>query len=123
MRERSDCPWAANWSVEPLQPVPKLRLRNDQLLPPGAPNGSEMTGMNSVISFIRWGLLIGASLWGGYLAIWAYQSASFSVAAEPILAEIYKTRAITLLPLGVAISAIGILFFLVLSPRRAKRND
>jgi hypothetical protein len=51
---------------------------------------------------------------GVYLLMWAFQSASYSVAAEPWLSEIYKAKALLLLPLGVLFIAVGALFFICL---------
>jgi F0F1-type ATP synthase membrane subunit c/vacuolar-type H+-ATPase subunit K len=59
-------------------------------------------------------LLVGLVAWGGYYIVWAYQSASFSVAAEPVMKSMYETRAMLALPVGVALIVIGVVLFLVL---------
>ena len=65
----------------------------------------------------RWIALVLFSLLGLYFLMWAYQSASYSVPAEPFMAEIYKTRAILLLPMSILHFAVGILFFVSLKPK------
>jgi len=70
-----------------------------------------------VRNLARWVLLLCFVGWGVYMLIWAFQSASFSVHADPILSEIYKTRALLLLPLSVLSMAVGALFFVCLRPQ------
>jgi hypothetical protein len=62
-------------------------------------------------------LLLAFLAWGSYYIMWAYQSASFSVAASPSMKAVYETRAMLALPLGVALVAIGVLLFLVVRRR------
>lgn len=68
----------------------------------------------------RWALFASFACYGAYLLIWAYQSASFSVRADPILSEVYKTRALLLVALSVLSAAIGVLFLVCLSSKRVK---
>jgi hypothetical protein len=63
---------------------------------------------------IRWVLLIFFVGYGIYCSQWAFQSASFSVPAEPFMSEIYKTRAMLLLPEAVLLLSVGVLFFICL---------
>lgn len=49
-------------------------------------------------------------LLGCYCLLWGIQSASFSVAAEPLASAIYQLRAEIMLPLGVLSIAIGALY-------------
>ncbi|MEW6643031.1 MAG: hypothetical protein AB1586_21180 [Pseudomonadota bacterium] len=62
------------------------------------------------------GYLIGVILilMGCFCLLWAIQSASFSVAAEPLAQAIYQTRAEIMLPLGLLSLATGVLYFYVL---------
>jgi len=67
-----------------------------------------------MLNVVRW-LLLGSFFGAGlYLLIWAFQSASFSVPAEPLMSEIYKTQALLLLPLSILFFAVGALFFICL---------
>ena len=68
---------------------------------------------------IRWGLLSAFAAAGVYLLMWSFQSASYSVPAESWQSEIYKVKALLLLPLGVLYVAVGALFFICLKLRRA----
>ena len=62
-------------------------------------------------------LLVAFLAWGGYYVVWAYEAASFSVAAAPPMKAVYETRAMLGLPLGVALIAIGILLLVVVNRR------
>ncbi len=65
-------------------------------------------------SISKWVLSGCCIIYGLYLLTLAFQYADFSVPAEPIMSEIYKTRAILLLPLSIAFIAIGAIFFVIL---------
>jgi polyferredoxin len=67
-----------------------------------------------MLNVVRWLLLVSFVAAGLYLLTWAFQSASFSVPAEPLMSEIYKTQALLLLPLSVLFFAVGVLFFVCL---------
>jgi len=67
-----------------------------------------------MLNFVRWSLLILFVATGCYFLLWAFQSASFSVPAEPLMSEIYKTRSLLLLPMSVLTIAVGALFFICL---------
>jgi hypothetical protein len=71
----------------------------------------------------RYGLLILFVLAALYCLMAVYQNADFSVAAPPAMAEIYKTRAMLLLPLSGLFLSVGILFFLVLGRSDQNRTD
>ncbi len=73
--------------------------------------------MRSIAAVI---LLLAFAAWGAYHLLWAYQSASFSVAAEPTLRAVYETRAMVALPIGIGLVAIGVLFFLGLQRRKSE---
>lgn len=63
-------------------------------------------------------LLVAFFGWGAYYVIWAYQSASFSVAADmPMKAE-YETRAMLAFPTGVLLIATGIVSGWIVWSRR-----
>jgi hypothetical protein len=61
---------------------------------------------------LRWGILISFVAMGTYCLLGSIQSASFSVPADPLLSEIYKTRAILLLPVAILMFSSGVLFFI-----------
>lgn len=63
---------------------------------------------------LRYSLLSIFSALGAYYFVWFLQSASFSVAAEPIASAIYKTRAEFCLPVSILLFAVGGLFFICL---------
>ena len=55
-------------------------------------------------------------------AVWcwmaAVQSASFSAGpASPLMVEIYKERALLMMPAALSLFSIGVLFFIVLRPK------
>ena len=62
-------------------------------------------------------LLLAFIAWGGYYVLWAYQSASFSVAATPPMKALYETRAMFAFPLGIALATLGVLLFIVIRGR------
>jgi hypothetical protein len=68
----------------------------------------------------RWILLALFCGLGLYSLLAAYQSASFSVVASPMMAEVYKTRAVLLLPISILLFAIGILLFILLARARQR---
>lgn len=70
--------------------------------------------IRAMLNLVRWMLLISFIAAGFYLLAWAFQSASFSVPAEPIMSEIYKTQSLLLLPLSVLFFSVAVLFFLCL---------
>ncbi|MBR1221765.1 hypothetical protein JQ557_27445 [Bradyrhizobium sp. U87765 SZCCT0131] len=53
-----------------------------------------------------------------YCLLWAVQSASFSVAADPMARIAYEMRVATMLPISVLSFALGALYLYVLSSRR-----
>lgn len=71
-----------------------------------------------MLNVVRWLLLVSFVAAGLYLLTWAFQSASFSVPAEPLMSEIYKTQALLLLPLSVLFFAVGVLFFICLRKKQ-----
>lgn len=71
-----------------------------------------------MLNLVRWLLLISFVAAGFYLLAWAFQSASFSVPAEPFMSEIYKTQSLLLLPLAVLFVAVGALFFICLRKKK-----
>jgi polyferredoxin len=71
-----------------------------------------------MLNVVRWLLLVSFVAAGLYLLTWAFQSASFSVPAEPLMSEIYKTQALLLLPLSVLFLAVGVLFFICLRKKQ-----
>lgn len=70
-------------------------------------------------SILKWVLSGCFIIYGLYLLTQAFQYADFSVPAEPLMSEIYKTRAIPLLPLSIAFIAIGAIYFVVLKQRNS----
>ncbi len=69
-----------------------------------------MARLGRILGYL-WGVLL--VLMGGYCLLWAIQSASFSVAADPAQA-IYKLRAETMFPIGLLSCSIGVLYLYVL---------
>jgi len=67
---------------------------------------------------IKWSLLIIFAISGFYFMAWSFQSASYSVPESPIMSEIYKTRAMILLPVSLLFIAQGILFFIIFNKRK-----
>lgn len=63
---------------------------------------------------LRYSLLSIFSLLGAYYFAWFLQSASFSVAAEPIVSAIYQTRAELCFPISILMFAVGGLLFICL---------
>lgn len=70
-----------------------------------------------MLNLLRWLLLIAFVAMGLYLLAWAFQNASFSVPAEPVMSEIYKTQAMLSLPMAILFIAVGALFFICLKKR------
>jgi len=66
---------------------------------------------------LAWILLIAFVAWGCYYILWAYQSASFSVAAAAPMKAVFETRAMIALPIGVALTVLGVLLFVVVRRR------
>jgi hypothetical protein len=65
----------------------------------------------------RW-LLVGAfALAGGYMLLWAIQSASYSVTLDPAAVALYQTRAIILYPVSASYFALAAVFFILLGKR------
>lgn len=60
---------------------------------------------------VSYAVIMASALIGINYIIGAYQSASFSVAADPVMAEIYKTRAILSLPIGAIFIVLAIAGF------------
>lgn len=67
---------------------------------------------------VRWVLFLGCVAYGLYLMMWAFQSALFSVPLPDVEKVNYETRALVFLPLSLAMIGQGVLFFLVLGPRK-----
>ena len=63
---------------------------------------------------IRWFFLIGFCAIGVILLTWSVQDADFSVPAQSVASEIYETKAVLLLPMGILFFAVGALFFICL---------
>ena len=70
----------------------------------------------------RWTLLIVFCLAGAIGLSWAFQDADFSVPADPFMSEIYKTKAVLLLPISLLFFAVGILFFICVRCAPAQRD-
>lgn len=71
-----------------------------------------------MLNWIRWLLLVLFVAAGLYLLTWAFQSALFSVPAQPWMAEVYKTQAMLLLPISILFVAVGVLFFIALRQQK-----
>jgi TRAP-type C4-dicarboxylate transport system permease small subunit len=71
--------------------------------------------MRHVIALL---VLLGMLAFGAYYILWAYQSASFSVAADHSMKAVYETRAMLALPLGFALAVLGVLLFNAIRPRK-----
>jgi hypothetical protein len=67
---------------------------------------------------LRWGLLLFYIAAGVWFGMWAIQSASFSVAADPYMQQIYGTRAVVSLPLSILCVGVGVLFFICVRKRQ-----
>ena len=67
---------------------------------------------------LRWALLLGFCCWGVYVGLWAFQSASFSVPAEPPMKAVYETRPLLALPISVLLIATGVIAFVLLRKRQ-----
>ena len=63
-------------------------------------------------------LLLGFLAWGGYYVLWAYEGASFSAAASPPMKELYETRAMLGLPVGIILVVLGGLLFVSIWRRK-----
>jgi hypothetical protein len=61
----------------------------------------------------RWTLLIGFCTVGAVCLSWTFQSADFSVSAEPAASEMYKTTALLTMAASVLFFALGIMSFIV----------
>jgi TRAP-type C4-dicarboxylate transport system permease small subunit len=70
----------------------------------------------TVIQIARYALLLFFVVIGVYFWLVMLRSASFSVPAEPLMSEIYKTRAIVGLPIALLLCSVGVLFFICLRP-------
>ena len=70
-----------------------------------------------VINLVRWLLFLAFVFTGLYFLAWAFQSASYSVSADPGLSEMYKLKSLIHLPMSVLFFSTGILFFIALRPR------
>lgn len=74
-----------------------------------------------LLTIVRFGLLFVFSIIGLYYLMWSFQSASFSVPAEPVMSEIYKTRAMLCFPVAILMFAVGGLAFVCLGTRSNHR--
>lgn len=72
------------------------------------------------VALVRWILLVGLVGYGIYMALWAYQDAMLSVAADEIGKALYETRAVVFFPMAVLLISNGILFFLVLKSKERR---
>lgn len=63
-----------------------------------------------------WLVLAGMLVLGAYYILWAYESASFSVAANASMKAVYETRAMLALPLGLVLGVLGVLLFRAIRP-------
>lgn len=63
---------------------------------------------------IRWGAAAIFVFAGGYILLWAIQSASYSVAADPVMKALYETRAMVLYPVSVLYVSMGLVIFYLL---------
>jgi hypothetical protein len=66
---------------------------------------------------LRWVLLLLFVGAGIYFGMWAIQSASFSVAADPLVSQIHGARAMLSFPLAILCVAVGVLFFICVRKR------
>jgi hypothetical protein len=64
-------------------------------------------------------VLLAFLAYGAYYIMWAYQSASFSVAAADPMQAIYETRAMLAFPLGCSLATLGVLLFMVIKRPKA----
>ena len=71
-----------------------------------------------MIAALRWAVLLGFCVWGIYVVLRAFQSASFSVPAEPPMKAVYATRALLALPVGVLLIVAGAVTFVLLGRSR-----
>jgi len=60
-----------------------------------------------LLQALRYAVLALFSIVGVYYLLWSIQSASYSVPAEPIMSEIYKTRATLYFPISILMFAVG----------------
>jgi hypothetical protein len=70
-----------------------------------------------MLVLLRCGLLLFFVAAGIYFGMWAIQSSSFSVAADPYMSQIYGTRAMLSFPLALLCMAVGVLFFICVRKR------
>jgi hypothetical protein len=71
----------------------------------------------TVIQIARYALLLFFVVSGVYFWLVMLQSASFSAfRAEPLMSEIYATRALFGLPIALLMLSVGVLFFICLRP-------
>ena len=73
-----------------------------------------------LLQVLRYAVLALFSIVGVYYFLWSIQSAS--VPAEPIMSEIYKTRATLYFPISILMFAVGWLAFLFLG-KFSNRED
>jgi len=64
----------------------------------------------------RYTVTVAAFIAGVFFEMAAIQSADFSVPASPVLAEIYKTRAMAFMPIGTLFFLLGGILFVVMRP-------
>jgi hypothetical protein len=68
----------------------------------GIEGGTRLTLILYLVSVV---LVVG----GAYFLLAAYQSASFSVGANPIMSEIYKTRSMAFFPIALLMFIVALL--------------
>jgi cytochrome c-type biogenesis protein CcmH/NrfF len=119
--------------MESVQPVPELCVECRYKVPEGPTDSADRVTSSDVacrkygefilaeaakmIQVLRWLLLLGFVAWGLYMGLWAFQSASFSVPADPPMKAVYETRAMLALPVGALLIGVGVLAFVLLGRR------
>jgi hypothetical protein len=76
-----------------------------------------------LLAILRYALLFMFSIVGVYYVLASIQSASFSVPAEPVMSEIYKTRAMLCLPISMLMFAVGGLAFVCLGTLTKQKSS
>jgi hypothetical protein len=69
------------------------------------------------VHIVRYALLFLFCASGSYYFFAMIQSASYSVPAQPMMSEIYKTRAMLYWPISILLFSVGGLLFICLRPR------
>ena len=82
-----------------------------------------MLTRSTAVQIARYGLALFFFASGVYCLLAAAQSASFSVPAQPQMAQIYITRATLLLPISLLMFGVGALFLICLRPGSQQRAE